>query len=71
MFHATFNSISAISWSSVLFGGGRGGGGGEPEYLEKTTDLSQVIDKPYDTMLYRLHLTTSGIQTHNSSEDKH
>jgi hypothetical protein len=38
MFNATFNNISAISWRSVLLVE-------EPEYPEKTTDLSQVTDK--------------------------
>jgi hypothetical protein len=35
VFNATFNNISVISWRSVLLVG-------EPEYPEKTTDLSQV-----------------------------
>jgi hypothetical protein len=34
VFNATFNNISVISWWSVLLVA-------EPEYLQKTTDLSQ------------------------------
>jgi hypothetical protein len=39
----------------------------KPDYPEKTTDLSQVTDKVYRIMLYRL----SGIQTHNGSGDRY
>jgi hypothetical protein len=41
------------------------------EYPEKTTDLTQVTDKLYHTMLYRVHFATSRAQTRNVSGVHH
>jgi uncharacterized membrane protein len=43
----------------------------KPEDPEKTTDLTQVTDKLYHTMLYRVHFATSRAQTRNVSGVHH
>ena len=63
VFHATFNNISAISWLSVLLGGGNRSTCRKPEYLYKTTmELSHVTDKLYQMMLYQVHLAWAGLK---------
>ena len=52
-----------ISWWSVLLME-------LPKYPEKTTEMSQVTEKLYHIMFYRVHFAMSEIRTHNFSGER-
>ena len=62
--NVTFNNISVVSWRLVLLEE-------ETRVPRENDSLSQVTDKLYQIMLYRVHLTTNGVRTHDVSSDRY